>query len=291
VKKFYLLYFSLFYLSACKKWDKPEPTPSYIYIERIDLSVNSTEGTASHAIIDAWVYVDDQPIGVFNLPCTVPILEEGYHKISIFPGIKNDGLVESRAKYILMTEYENSTINLIPGQVVNMTGANQPVVTYDSPADIDIWEENFDDAAINFNSDPNSDVGITFVNDSTTAFEGQGMGKIDMPSGYNFCRVITSQSFVLPRGGKVVYVELNYKTNNSMAIGIQSIQGSELINTDNTVLNATDGVWKKVYVNLTEITSNQVNADSFKFIITVQKDDSATDVLNYIDNFKVVYDK
>lgn len=291
MKKFYLLYFSVLYLSACKKFDKPEQIPSYIYIEKIDLSVTSTQGTASHAIIDAWVYVDQQPVGVFNLPCTVPILAEGYHEISIYPGIKNDGLVESRSKYTLMQEYVNTGIKLVPGQTVNMSGANQPVVTYDPATDIDIWEENFDDAAINFNADPNSDIGITFVNDTNTAFEGTGMGKVDMPAGYNFCRVITSQSFILPGGGRSVYVELNYNTNNTMAIGIQTIQGVELQSIDNTVLNATGGVWKKVYVNLTEITSTHVNADAFKFIITVNKDDSGTTVVNYIDNFKVVYDK
>jgi hypothetical protein len=286
-----LLYFILVYLSACKKWDKPEQIPSYISIEKIDLSVTATQGTASHAIVDAWVYVDEQPVGVFDLPCTVPILAEGYHQIAIYPGIKNDGLVESRTKYVLMTEYLNNSIDLKRGQIISMTGVNQPVVTYDGPTEIDIWEENFDDVAIDFNADPNSDVGVTFVNDSTIAFEGTGMGKIDMPSGYNFCRVITAQSFVLPLGGKAVYVELNYNTNNTMAIGIQANQSGELTSLDNTVLNATNGLWKKVYINLTEITSQQVNADSFKFIITVNKDDSGIAVVNYIDNFKVVYDK
>ncbi len=291
MRKFYHYYFILFFLFSCSKWDKPEQIPAYIYIDKIDLSVTPTQGTASHGIIDAWVYVNDQPVGVFDLPCTVPVLAEGSPKITIAPGIKNDGLTESRAKYSLLQNFTTTSLTLIPGKIVNMDGVNQPVVTYYPSTDIEIWNENFDNASIDFVSDPNSEAGVTFIGDSTIAFEGQGMGEIELVSGLTYARVITSQSFNLPKFGKTVYVEMNYNTNNTMAVGIQAITGVDFTNLDNTVIKASGGEWKKIYVKLTDLVSQQVNATSFKFIITITKDSDVTTVQNYIDNFKVVYDK
>ncbi|HYG51206.1 MAG TPA: hypothetical protein VD905_09905 [Flavobacteriales bacterium] len=290
MRKIYPIVFCAIVLNACKKWDKAEQVPSYIYIDHIDLSVNATQGTASHGIIDAWVYVNDQAVGVFNLPATVPILASGNQKITIAAGIKEDGLTEHRAKYPLFQQFVKN-IDLVPGQIYNMTGADQPVVTYYPSTEVGIWYENFDDAAIDFNTDPNSEAGITYVYDTVNSFEGPGMGKIELGSGFSYARVITAQTFILPKLGNPVFVELNYNTNNTMAIGIQAINGTQFTTLDNTVLNPTNGEWKKIYVKLTEIVSEQSTADSFKFIITVDKDSGVDVVQNYIDNFKVVYDK
>lgn len=285
-----MIVFCAFVFNGCKKWDKPEQVPAYIHIDHIDLSVSPSQGTAKHGLIDAWVYVNDQPVGVFNLPATIPILASGSQKITIAGGIKEDGLTEHRAKYSLLLPFIK-TVNLIPGHVHEMTGVDQPTVSYYPSTDVGIWHENFDDAAIEFYADPNSDAGVAYVNDTVNVFEGTGSGKIELPVGFDYARVITSQSFDLPKLGNPVFVELHYKTNNSMGIGIQAINGTELIPLTNTVLNATNGEWKKIYVKLTDIVSEQSNADSFKFIITIDKDNGVDVVENYIDNFKVVYDK
>lgn len=291
MRKIYFFYFAFIFLSACAKWDKPEQIPSYLKIDRIDLSVTSTQGTASHGIVDAWVYVNDQPVGVYNLPAVIPVLAEGNPKITIAPGIKNDGISNHRAKYPLMQDFTTYNVTLKSGQISTMTGITQPVVTYYPSPDIEIWNENFDNAAVDFVADPNSEAGVTFIGDSTIAFEGTGMGKIELASGFTYARVITSQTFNLPKLGKSVYVEMNYNTNNSMAVGVQAITGTETVSIDNTVINASNGVWKKIYVNLTDLVSQNGSATSFKFIITISKQSGVTTVENYIDNFKVVYDK
>jgi hypothetical protein len=107
----------------------------------------------------------------------------------------------------------------------------------------------------------------------------------------SFARVHTSQLFTLPKSAKPVYVEINYNTNNSMAIGIEPIVGTGTTDIDNTVIKASNGVWKKMYVNLTEIVTQQGSSTQFRFIITINKDEGVTTVENYFDNFKVVYAK
>jgi len=293
VRKNYPLWLLVLVLfqAGCKKFDKPEKAASYIYIPSIRLQVAPTEGSAANGIIDAWVYVNDQPVGVYELPCLVPILAEGKQKITIYAGIKDNGIGEERNKYNFYQPYITYDVDLVPGEIDTMKGALQPVVTYYPASDIDIWNENFDDGSINFVAESNSDAGVTFVGDSTTAFEGTGMGKIELTSGLNFARVHTSQIFTLPKAGKPVYVEINYNTNNTMAIGIQSIIGTEVSNFDNTVVVPSGGVWKKMYVNLTDVVTEQASASQFRFIITINKDDGVTTSQNYIDNFKVVYAK
>lgn len=281
----------IFFQAGCKKFDKPEKAAAYIYIPNIHLQVGPTQGTAANGIIDAWVYVNDQPVGVYELPCLVPMLTEGKQKITIYAGIKDNGIGEERNKYTFYQPYITYDVDLVPGQIDTMKGTVAPVVTYYPASDIDIWYENFDDASIGFVAETNSDAGVTYIGDSTTAFEGNGMGKIELTSSMDFARVHTSQTFTLPKNGKPVYVEINYNTNNSMAIGVQTIIGTDVTNYDNTVIVPTSGVWKKMYVNLTDVVSEQGSATQFKFIITMSKDDGITTAENYIDNFKVVYAK
>lgn len=77
--------------------------PSYLYIEKIGLNTQYEQGTASHKITDAWVYVDETLIGAFELPATIPILTEGLKKITIRPGIKLNGISNTRAIYPYFT--------------------------------------------------------------------------------------------------------------------------------------------------------------------------------------------
>ncbi len=57
---------------GCEKKDDASLVPSYLYIEKIGLNTQYEQGTASHKITDAWVYVDETLIGAFELPATIP---------------------------------------------------------------------------------------------------------------------------------------------------------------------------------------------------------------------------
>src|SRR5687767_2026929 len=73
--------------------DKEEPVPSYIHIDSISLnSIYSTQGTSDHKITDAWVFVNEQYVGVYELPATFPVLYEGTQNIRIKAGIKKNGI-------------------------------------------------------------------------------------------------------------------------------------------------------------------------------------------------------
>ncbi|HOV12628.1 MAG TPA: hypothetical protein PLL90_12785, partial [Bacteroidales bacterium] len=79
----------LFFNSACKKTDL---VPSYIHIDKIDLNTTyEFDGSNSCKITDAWVYIDGDLQGIYELPATFPVLANGQHTIMVRAGIKLNG--------------------------------------------------------------------------------------------------------------------------------------------------------------------------------------------------------
>ena len=96
---FSLLLLMDFLYSSCQKTFKAE-TPSYLNIEKIDLLIsNASQGTVSNKISDAWVFADDNFLGVYEMPATFPVLINGVHSLKIIPGIKDNGIAASRVQY------------------------------------------------------------------------------------------------------------------------------------------------------------------------------------------------
>ena len=71
-------------LSSCQKEDKVD-IPTYLKIDNIALD----EGNTTSNITDAWVYVNDQLQGVYELPAKFPVLEEEIQTVRIKAGIKS----------------------------------------------------------------------------------------------------------------------------------------------------------------------------------------------------------
>ena len=86
------LLFSVILITGCEPKNDDELVPSYLHIDKIDVTSNYQQGTSSSKITDAWVYLDGTLIGSFELPATIPILTEGKQNITIYGGIKLNGI-------------------------------------------------------------------------------------------------------------------------------------------------------------------------------------------------------
>ena len=79
--------------------------PSYIEINSFDYEGNHNETPPysqnyhSVNITDAWITMDGEVIGNFEIPCKIPILSDGNHTFYISPGIKKSGQTASRIIY------------------------------------------------------------------------------------------------------------------------------------------------------------------------------------------------
>ena len=72
-----LIIFLLLLINSCKLITPDESIPSYILIDKIAYKSNISGDNNSQNITDAWVYVDDQLIGAFELPAKFPVLITG----------------------------------------------------------------------------------------------------------------------------------------------------------------------------------------------------------------------
>ncbi len=285
---FYLLIFVIF-AGSCSFFDKHEDTPSYIHIEKFSVTTNSAQGTSSNNITDAWVYIDGNAMGVFELPCTLPILTEGNTRITLYAGIKDDGISAIRKIYPF---YKNYVIerNLIRGTVDTIS----PTCTYFDAPLCYIDKEEFEDAGVKFTADATSTINVSKTNLAGEVFEDQYSGKFEMNSSDVFMKAYYTPNFQFQGNGLQAYVELNYKNNMEFTIGMEITEPSNVEQTDNTRINPSlddngNAVWKKIYINLTDLINLHPNATNYRIYIKAVNADAQNGLFVLLDNFKVVY--
>lgn len=299
MKRFYLPVALLFLLAfpACTKLDRPEPVPAFIYIDHIDLHTTATEGSNSSSMDLTWIYVDDNPVGVFELPAMVPVLKEGEHKLAVYGGIKRDGIAGAHTRYPFYQPYVISNYNFSQGNVDSLTGSKQPYVTYYPSTQMDIWADaDFEVVGTYFTADPTSDTIMNRETDPAIVFEGNGCGSIALSANQTYFKAITQQQFHIPQSGIPVYVELNYACNNTLRVGLQSTNPGGTASIDNTVIRSTvddNGVmvWKKIYCDFTEVVGIAGTVTYSEIYFKMIKDDGVTNPVAYIDNVKLLYGK
>ena len=280
MKKNYTYIFLLTILSSCELINnKEEKIPSYLHIDKINLNTDySLQGSNASEITDAWVYVDDQTIGVFELPVTFPILAEGTHEIKIKAGIKNDDINTIRVPYTFY-DYYTATINLLKDSVIKIN----PSVNYTPYSTFD-WREDFEGAAFSIVDTSGTDTVMKF--NTVSQFEGNKCGEVNLDAAKTYYLGKSASTFTLPQGGSSVWLELNYTSNNQFGVGIYSsnISSPQLL----LVVNPSD-VWNKIYIELTPATSNAGNINPFCVFINMTKSYNVSAPRLLIDNIKLLH--
>lgn len=279
--KFYSFFITLsIILSSCSKEDFEAQEPTYITIDQITLQTNAAnEGAATTNISDAWVFVDDNLVGVYELPTTFPVLKEGNATVKVFAGIRDNGISNSRTRYLLYDPHIEQ-LNLVKGETIKMN----PIVTYNSGATF-TWIEDFENASLSFLYPPESD---TIVNKQSTDIRSGGFsGQMYMTSGMDFFEATSVAFTTVPRTGVPVYFELDFKTNQQLLMGIYLDSGKALY----IVLNETSS-WTKIYINLTDIINQLAPSSEVKIFLGFDAAANSFTASNpefYIDNLKLVH--
>ncbi len=286
MKKYFLIlipFIILVSLYSCDPQKDDHLIPSYIHIDSITLSsnINISEGSLSQNITDAWVYVDEQFIGTFELPATIPVLKEGDVKVMVRAGIKMNGISSTRIPYPHYTEWR-SDITLTKKETVTL----QPDVTYKTNLEFP-WRENFERDSIKIRGN-NADTVIMVV-PANEAFEGHGHGKVVLEGERILYEATSDTSYVLPRNNsKFIFLELDFKTNAPVTVGVYAINPATQSPLGIVTLNRTEQ-WKKIYINLTNTVLNTSFATSYKiFFHTSRRPDEETTIFE-VDNIKLIY--
>ena len=305
-----LLVFALSFAS-CKKFEGSQEIPAYIHIDSITVDCDYfVYGANTQKITDAWVYIDDQNIGCFELPSTFPILKKGPHKVSIYAGIKVDGRTPARDRYPFYQPVIYQQLNLVEDSIINL----QPVVNYYPIGESTFvgWMEDFENANTLL-PDASSDTGIIRVSGSEAwhSVNSFWSGKVELPPDSLDFTIATADEldFYKDMSGIYCLLEMDYNCNDTFFVGVQYYKNYKLTQAPLVKVTPTDKQhdkpqrWNKIYINIGPTMNNNVDADYFKIYFTsdlfTAQDSIYGNIYHpinepryyYFDNLKLLYRK
>ena len=91
LKRYSVILTLTFFLAACAKSDN---VPAFVEIEGASLVTSTGQGGATIKAADAWVTLDEQLIGVWELPARIPVLGEGARSLGLELAVKRNANFE-----------------------------------------------------------------------------------------------------------------------------------------------------------------------------------------------------
>jgi hypothetical protein len=277
--------FASFLLSGCIK---NNPDPAWIEVNKWTLLANAdlenVEGALSHNFSDAWVYVNDKVIGVFEVPFKIPVLQSGTCNIKLYPTIRVNGTASTKKIYPFVDKFE-----ITAELVQNKTLTINPITKYNSYTQF--WIEDFEDASIKINTDPTS-VDAMIVGTDPLIMKWNRYGVVTLDAVESNWSAYTTEELALPKGQEV-YLEIDYYNTNAVITGVIALSSSAAPKNNEYIrLNTQDPSkvkWKKMYIDLSEIVSYSSGANSFLMSFQAKLDEGDSDGIIVLDNIKVVH--
>jgi hypothetical protein len=276
----YLLYsfilFGLLFCFSCNKDKFKAPESSFLVINPVKLKTIAGQGENSHNITDIWYYVNGKFKGVFPVGNVMPIVASGNTEITLFAGIKNNGISATRLPYSLF-----SSITINKDIEAGKTYTLSPEFQYNSSAFF-YYADDFESTGSSFMAGGDSLYVIT--SDPSKTYGGIGKSVyMAMNDAKPTANMIQSTPYFLPGGGAIVYLELNYKCNQPFDVGVL---GSGSVERTAVTVNESDE-WNKIYIQLTNVVSTQPVYPNYQVFIRATK--SVDNPQIYIDNVKLIY--
>jgi hypothetical protein len=273
--------------AGCTLFDPEEPLPAYLIIPEFNLVTNPiTEGTNSEAISEVWVYVNAQMVGAYEVPATIPVLDFGAKSVQIFAGVKNNDNPRSRLIYPFYLDHVE-TVDFQPLKYDTIV----PEFRYRPNSTIRLVDD-FEAANV-FIIDVSSQGSMERSNDADLVFEGNRSLHVSLNEDETIVRIKTNeQQYNLPQN-RLCYLEVNYRTDNSVAVGLEANGNFGSRREFSAILNPrANGVtvteWRKIYVDLAGITSIFPSA-TYEVVFECVKDPGNTTANFWLDNIKIVH--
>lgn len=264
-------------VSSCHKFPG-QSVPSYIRIDSISLDCDYyTYGANTSNFTDAWVYIDDQIIGCYELPSTIPVLAKGRHKVTVRAGICINGIGDSRPYYTLVKPTAD-TLELVENSIVSF---NPKVYYFPINEGVQIgWMEDFETTnALVPMSQSDVDMLRVGAEDSHIWYHEPysfHSGKIQLPPDSLDFYVTTADEFTFYNKNYVEYcvLELDYNCNDAFFVGLSYYENYtisyhplvQVLPSDNQ--HDVPNKWKKIYINLGPYMNEHINAEYFKLYLT-----------------------
>jgi hypothetical protein len=283
---FLLLFLSsLLIFSGCSKFEGDQTIPAYLHIDSISVNTDYfVYGSSTHKITDAWVYVNDQLIGAFELPATFPVLASGINKLEIRPGIMLNGISATRVPYPFYKPFIQEEFRFVEDSISRIN----PVLTYYDNTVMPLIED-FDKASVSFEKTGRSDTTIFRTTENALYSEySVHSGLVYLKDDIKRFELATVDLYQLPGQGQPVFLEMDYKCDNAFGVGLFVDEFSTITVAQLIVVNPSER-WNKIYINLGPNISLYGNNARFKVFFEGKLNETDTEARFYFDNIKLVH--
>jgi len=288
---------TVFMFDKCRVIHYQEQIPTYIHIDSFGFVYNNSVHplnlsgsnalyyTTSHYVSTVWAYYNNNPVGAFDLPATIPILANDSGTLQLQPGIDMDGLNDFLTSYPFY-EFDTFSFNANPGKIIthepNTRFFNNVALREISYFDQGL--EGFGPWGVWNGAD------ISVLSNSSLVFQGRGSGQIQLNRGLrDTFSIDTSASFPIAYDSSSTnpaFIELNYLSTMPFSIGIKGNLAG-IYDTETLISLYPSPTWQKVYLQVTDFVQ-QFKATSYNlYIYAGLLPDTATGSL-YIDNVQLV---
>jgi len=270
----FLLLFTVLCQCGCTIINPTEKTPTYVHIDSF-----AFQGTDLHDIRYAWVYYNNNPVGAFDLPATVPIIMSGPGNVQVAPGISIDGRAERPVAYPFFKIY-STTLAEQPGKIINLL----PTTGYYDSVKFSVISQF--EAGITKFAKCGGTTGMVAVSADSLKFEGTGSGAVFLNSPSDSSIDSTRVPFTVPLGA--AFIEFDYKTSVNFAVGIRgTLANSVVTDVDYKAGVLPNTSWRRFYVNITSFVSTYQGGNYYLYIKTSMPSGQTSGRL-LIDNIKLV---
>ncbi len=278
----------LFLFQSCIK---NNPDPSWLEINEWMLNTNpiaqNAAGELTQDISNVQIFIDNELVGIFELPCKIPLLKSGSSNIKLYPVILNNGISATKKVYPFLEPFTIDTL-LKKNEILTLSPQTQYYY------DLEFWIEDFENASSSITQDINSAVVLeqTYDNLIAEGFNGNKFGRISINEvndtwvGYTL-----NQEFTPPKG-KEVYLEIDYHNTNRITTGLLAVGSGGNQENPNIQLNPqsdSEVKWKKVYIDLKEIVSGSQDVSYFELTFNALLDEEDSQGEINIDNVKMIH--
>lgn len=283
----WLRFFILFsvVLAACNIINKGEEEASYIHIEDMTVDVGNTFGAAEHNITDVHVWVNNDFIGVFEVPVTIPVLHTGESEVLIAAGYQNNGIRTDRRIYPLTANYVVD-VDLVAGATTDVS----PVFEYYS--ELGVWMEDFDGSnGIGFIAESGFINSVEDTSIDSSPLTDIKVGKWAINEDQNKILISSAEPLELTPMGATM-LEFNAKTNHAFVMGLKVgnaeadklyVMGVNQSFDDQGFLE-----WRKFYVDLAEQMQYLESQGLSQYRLFFEVEPDFEDIEIYMDNVKLI---
>lgn len=276
-----IIFISLLFFSCNKEAEKS----SFLAIQNFtfeNLEGNIETNNLSTNITDAWITVNGEFIGAFEIPSNIPILNfrESANDIRISPGIKENGISGSRIIYPFYDFYDFTSEPISPGESKIL----YPETNYKDVNFKFLTQGTFELGNM-LQQTENSDT-IPFIQ-SEEVFQGEKSCALCIDEINKSFQVITIDNFYFNDFPEYVFLEINFKSSINFKIGL--VKSGNLQDKAEHMRVYKSENWKKIYINLSQLIIPNINNSTFQIYFESDILDNDSEGCVYLDNIKVVY--